>query len=731
MIDGEDWKSKRERIIGLGEHSFQKSYYPQLRLNMDRLHRFHTLLDQISDFLVLINLPNGIISDVNAATGRLLNVPPERLIGSHFIDLGLEHLPDIFQVMCQEVNNKCQANEIIDHNLLIKFQQADHSRSLDLSYRIAILDGQYYGVMVGRDVTERIRNHQKLTELLREKEALLDNALVGLAWVRERKIVSCNRRFEEMFGYQPAAILGQSTRILYQNEDVFSAFGTKSHRALSSGDCFTGTVMLSRADRSDFWCELTGKALDPSNPQAGSIWIFSDVNEHKLSLEKAAFLSHHDALTELPNYQLLADRLQQAISVADQTNHVVALISLDLDRFKTINDSLGYTLANQLLVEIAKRLTDCLHDQGTVSRQGGDEFLLMLPNLPDTDSCVTLLGHLLDCIQKPFLINQQELAISFSLGIAMYPADGCDFATLLNKADMAMYQAKDAGRNTYRFFNQSMNVSASEQLTITFGLRKALELKQFVLFYQPQIETISGVLVGAEALIRWHHPDLGLIPPDKFIPIAEDTGLIIPIGEWVLKEACKEVAKWAKAGVANPVVAVNLSALQFARGDIEAAVSAAIKESGIEPQMLELELTESMMIRNTENVLATVKRLQLMGCKLSIDDFGTGYSSFSYLKRFAVDKLKIDQSFIRDLTSNQDDVVIVQAIIQLAKSLGLKTIAEGIESKQALDLLGLYHCDQVQGYYISKPMPSQQFMSYLIDYNNKAQKPSTSDSWTI
>ena len=490
----------------------------------------------------------------------------------------------------------------------------------------------------------------------------------------------------------------------------------ESYRTFCSGERFSATVMLLRADCSEFWCELTGNALDKNQPQEGSVWIFSDVNQHKESLEKATFLSYHDPLTQLPNHQLLADRLQQAIAGAEHTNNIVALINLDLDRFKTINDSLGYTLGNELLVKIAKRLTDCLLDRGTVSRQGGDEFLILLPNLPDSDSCVTLLGQLLEGMQAPFLINHQEITVSISLGIALSPDDGDDFATLLNKSDIAMYQAKDAGRNTYRFFNQGMNEAASEQLTITFGLHKAIELQQFTLHFQPQIEIATGTLVGAEALIRWHHPELGLIPPDKFIPLAEDTGLIIPMSEWVLKEACKEVAKWAKAGMDNPVVAVNLSALQFTRGDIEATVFAAIDESGISPEMLELELTESIMISDTENVLATVKRLQLMGCKLSIDDFGTGYSSLSYLKRFAVDKLKIDQAFIRELTTSEDDAVIVRAVIQLAKSLGLKTIAEGIETQETLELLRLFHCDEAQGYHISRPIPSEQFMDYLLEY---------------
>jgi EAL domain-containing protein (putative c-di-GMP-specific phosphodiesterase class I) len=284
---------------------------------------------------------------------------------------------------------------------------------------------------------------------------------------------------------------------------------------------------------------------------------------------------------------------------------------------------------------------------------------------------------------------------------------------------MAMYRAKDAGRNTYRFFNEEMNSEAIDQITLHAGLRRALEEKQFVLHYQPQIDMGSGALIGAEALIRWEHPELGMIPPGRFIPIAEETGLIIEIGDWVLHEACREAARWRRAGMFEPVVAVNLSALQFKRGNIESSVLHALQESGIEPDMLELELTESILIQDTENVLATVQRLKLMGVKLSIDDFGTGYSSLSYLKRFKVDKLKIDQSFVRDLANNADDAAIVRAVIQMARSLGLQTIAEGVENERALELLRLYHCDEAQGYFISRPIPASVFMSYLGNYLDK------------
>ena len=347
-----------------------------------------------------------------------------------------------------------------------------------------------------------------------------------------------------------------------------------------------------------------------------------------------------------------------------------------------------------------------------MSRQGGDEFLLLLTNVSEPDAIATFTRELMVRLNEPFQIAEQELTTSVSIGAAIYPEDGADYGTLLKKADMAMYRAKESGRNTYRFFNEEMNDEAVAQVTLFSGLRRALDTGQFVLHYQPQIEIASGRLFGAEALIRWNHPDLGLVYPGRFIPVAEETGLIVEIGDWVLQEACREAAKWEAAGMREMVVAVNLSALQFKRGDVEKSVARTLEMTGLDPALLELELTESILIQDTENVLAAVKRLKLMGIKLSIDDFGTGYSSLSYLKRFDADKLKIDQSFIRDLAVDAEDAAIVRAIVQMAHSLGLRTIAEGVETKEAQDLLRLYRCDEAQGYYYARPLPAAEFLMF-------------------
>ena len=710
-----DWEAKRAGIVGLGERSFHKSYYPQLRQNVERLERFHTLLDQTTDFVILVALPDGTVTDANAALGRLLGEPAANLIGRPFAELGLGDAQDVLDVLRREMSECLAGNSMPGHSAVVEFSPpgcADESLWLDFSYRVAVVDGRPFGVMVGRDITEQRRNHQMVTALLAEKEALLENALVGIIMVRQSQIVSCNRRFAAIFGYSSAALPGQSTRVLFGTEDAFAAFGEEAYRSLSSGESYTATLMVAHADGSSFWCELTGSAVDPRYPRESSIWIFTDVTERKLAEERASYLSYHDALTGLPNQLLMQDRLQQAIAFSNRMGTKVALMVLDIDRFKAVNDFLGHDAGNRMLVAVAQRLRGNLRGTDTVCRQGGDEYLLLLTNLAEPDAVVTFLGELQESFREPFRIDNAEMVMSVSVGVTMYPEDGADFGTLLRKADTAMYRAKDAGRNSYRFFNEEMNDAVIEQVTLHAGLRRGLEAVQFALYYQPQIEISSGRMVGAEALIRWNHPDLGLVSPARFIPVAEETGLIVEIGDWVIREACREAARWMALGFSEPRVAVNLSALQFKRGDIEKSVAAAIEASGIEPHMLELELTESILIGDTENVLATVKRLKIMGVRLSIDDFGTGYSSLSYLKRFEVDKLKIDQSFIRDLATDPEDAAIVRAIIQMARSLGLRTVAEGVETQDVLDHLRLFHCDEAQGYFHARPMPADDFVAF-------------------
>lgn len=553
----------------------------------------------------------------------------------------------------------------------------------------------------------------ELEQRVAEQDALLQNALVGISMVRERKIVTCNRRFAEMFGYETGELVGRSTNEFYYDDSEFASVGQAAYSKFSEGQSYSHTLKMQRRDGSSVWAEVAGRVVDAKKPQDGSIWVFTDVTERKEAEQKINFIAYHDALTALPNWQLAQDRFQQAVAYAERTEAKVAVLCLDLDNFKTVNDSLGHAVGDALIKQVAIRLTECVRDTDTVSRQGGDEFIIVLPNLPDAEATAPILIKLMERLREPYDIEGHELTTSVSVGVAIFPDDGVDSDTLRKKADMAMYKAKSAGRNAYHYFDEQMNIDAVEQLRIRNGLRRALDRQELVLHYQPQIDLRSGAVDGVEALIRWKHPELGMISPARFIPIAEESGLIVPIGQWVLHEACRQAAVWHTTGGAKISVAVNLSALQFKRDDLEQSVIDALRESGIDPALLELELTESILISDTQSVLATVKRLKALGVQLSIDDFGTGYSSLSYLKRFEVDRLKIDQSFVRDLATDREDAAIVHAIIQMASSLGLTTIAEGVEDAAALARLRDYGCHMAQGYFFARPMPADELVAFL------------------
>lgn len=434
--------------------------------------------------------------------------------------------------------------------------------------------------------------------------------------------------------------------------------------------------------------------------------------EHEAAEKQLEFLAHHDMLTGLPNRLLLRDRFEQATAQADRDHAGVAVLFLDLDNFKQVNDTLGHDCGDQLLVSVVERLRGSLRDTDTISRQGGDEFIVLLPHLRDVGIISGIAQNIIEMFSSPFEIENYSINASFSIGICLYPDDGREFGTLLKKADTALYQAKDSGRDTYRFYSENMSIDVQEQLNLQGQLRNAVRNREFLLHYQPQIDVDSGRIVGAEALVRWQHPDMGLVPPGKFIPLAERSGLIVPMGEWVLNEACRQAQSWRENG--RPLlVAVNLSALQFKRGNLLETVAGALKQSGLPPDHLELELTESILLQDVDVVIGTLHSLKEMGVKLSIDDFGTGYSSLSYLKRLAVDKLKIDQSFVRDLTEDSDSAAIVRAIIQLGHTLQLSVIAEGVENDAQLAFLRSYGCNEVQGYFFSRPVPAAEFVDLL------------------
>jgi diguanylate cyclase (GGDEF)-like protein/PAS domain S-box-containing protein len=438
-------------------------------------------------------------------------------------------------------------------------------------------------------------------------------------------------------------------------------------------------------------------------------------SQRAIAEEKLAFLAHHDTLTGLPNRLLLRDRFDIAVAQADRDRAKVALLFLDLDNFKQINDSLGHGMGDQLLVALAQRLRGCIRESDTISRQGGDEFIILMGGLSEVDVVARVAQQLLDATAEPFELAGNTLITSVSIGISFYPDDAGDFDSLSKNADGALYHAKDSGRNAYSFFAAGMNVDALASMQLQSSLRKALKNEEFLLHYQPQLDIASGRIIGVEALVRWQPPGGALVPPGSFIPVAEQSGLIIALGEWVLIEACRQAAAWQAAGLPPIVVAVNLSALQFRRGNILDTVTAALARSGLPPRYLELELTESILLQDVDAAMKTLHSLKELGVQLSIDDFGTGYSSLSYLKRLAVDKLKIDQSFVRDLATDADDAAIVRAIVQLGHTLQLTVIAEGVETDRQLAFLSQYGCDEAQGYLFSRPLAAAAVEPLLRD----------------
>jgi diguanylate cyclase (GGDEF)-like protein/PAS domain S-box-containing protein len=440
----------------------------------------------------------------------------------------------------------------------------------------------------------------------------------------------------------------------------------------------------------------------------GSVIVFRDVSTAKALAEEVQHAAEHDSLTGLPNRLLLNDRLGQAIALARRNKTLVAVIFLDLDGFKHINDSLGHLIGDKLLQSLAKRLQMQIRTPDTVSRQGGDEFVVLLQEVQKPEDAAITARRVLQAVSEVHAIGRHDLYVTASIGVSLYPDDGLDAETLLKNADTAMYQAKENGRQCYKFFTPAMNTRAVERQTIEEDLRHALEQKQFSLDYQPKIDIKTGAINGVEALLRWTHPKRGRVPPLSFIRIAEDSGLILPIGAWVMREACAQAKAWADQGLPPAIMAVNVSAVQFMNENFLQSIFAALDDTGLAPGFLELELTESALMQQPKLAASILKNLRDKGVVVSVDDFGTGYSSMSYLKKLPLDTLKIDQSFVHNLSKNSDDAAITISIINLGQSLNLRVIAEGVETAEDLAFLDAHDCDEAQGFYLSPPVSAEQ-----------------------
>jgi diguanylate cyclase (GGDEF)-like protein/PAS domain S-box-containing protein len=452
---------------------------------------------------------------------------------------------------------------------------------------------------------------------------------------------------------------------------------------------------------------------DREGQATGVVIVFRDVSSGQTMALQMAHSAHHDFLTGLPNRKLLNDRVGQAILSATRSMKKVAVLFLDLDGFKYINDSLGHSIGDRVLQSVAKRLVDSVRGSDTVSRQGGDEFVVLLSEVELSEGVAITARRLLQVGAEPHSIDHHDLYVTTCIGVSIYPDDGLDVETLIKNADTAMYQAKENGRQTYQFFKAAMNVRAVERQSIEGSLRRALERQEFAVHYQPKINLRTGEISGAEALMRWTHPTRGLVSPAQFIPVAEDCGLILPIGNWVLREACKQTRTWVEAGLPLGTMGVNISAVEFRNENFLEGVFAILKDTGLNPNLLELELTESVLMKRPESTASVLQALRAKGVQVAVDDFGTGYSSLSYLQKFSIDALKIDQSFVRRITTAPAETTIVTAVISMARSLKLRVVAEGVETLKELEFLQAHQCDEAQGYYFSRPVPPEQFAKLL------------------
>jgi diguanylate cyclase (GGDEF)-like protein/PAS domain S-box-containing protein len=579
-----------------------------------------------------------------------------------------------------------------------------------------------YFIAIKHDITERKKSDEALLFKTALLEAQAETTIDGILAVDETDhIVLANKRFGLHFEIPDELLATRNDRVVFKHvvdkvEDA-DAFVDRvqylyAHREERSRD----EVRLKNGNIFD---RYSAPLVDSIGQYRGRIWYFRDITDRKVAEHRVQYLAYYDDLTGLPNRTLLQDRLAKAAADARRQKHKVALLFLDLDGFKDINDSLGHSVGDFLLQGVAERLKKWGREQDTIARLGGDEFLVMLTHVRDVPDAAVAAERIMDVINGAFVIQGRSLHVSCSIGVSIFPEHGADGETLIKNADAAMYSAKQSGRNNFRFFTEDLNTQAVERVTLENSLRSALAMAELFLMYQPQVDVATGRVAGLEALLRWQHPELGLVPPDKFIRIAENSGLILPIGEWVLRTACSQVRKWQEDDFPGVTVAVNVSAIQFRQEGFCELVRKVLQETGLAPQFLELELTESLLLTNAELMLSVVQELRDIGVTLAIDDFGTGYSNFSYLKRFRISKLKIDRSLIREIAVNPDDAAITTAIISMAKSLHLKVIAEGVEDKAQVSFLREHQCDEIQGYYFSKPLAVDKVADRLRSSNLK------------
>jgi len=606
-------------------------------------------------------------------------------------------------------------------------------RRFEMEYRIIRADGEVRWVWergVGiynatgtldalegyvQDVTARKEADQALLEAERRYRSIFENAIEGVFQsTPDGGYIAVNPALARIYGYKSPEDLIVSLRDIKHQLYVEPERRTEFMKMMEQfGSVSNFESRVYRRDGEIIWISENARAV---HDDAGTLMFYEGtveaITERKLYEAEIRHQATHDALTGLPNRTMLHNHLQRAVQNSRQKGSLTAVVFVDLDQFKFINDSLGHQVGDELLKTVAQRLVSCVRETDMVARQGGDEFVLVLQNQPDESNITEVLQRILTAVARPWVVGDREFHITCSIGVSRCPTDGRDVETLLKNADSAMYKAKELGRNNFQYFAGWMDAQVSNRLEMLVSLRRALDRDEFKLYYQPKISLASGRIIGAEALIRWISPEQGMVPPDRFIPFAEEAGLIVPIGEWVLRTACAQNKLWQDAGLVPIPVAVNLSPRQLDQ-NLPEFVRQVLVESGLAAAWLELEITENVVMRDAEKTVATLNALKRLGLQVSVDDFGTGYSSLSYLRRFPVDALKIDKSFVRDIARDTDSAAIVKAVISLGHILNLRVIAEGVEDQEQYNFLLENGCDEVQGYLLGKPMPVDDFTRRL------------------
>ena len=676
----------------------------------ERISRQAQILDQINDSVITMDLA-GFITQWNKGAERLFGYTEKEAVGNNILFLYADEdgdadpqLHDTFLEQGgreMEVRRRRKSGEVFWASLSLSLiRDADGEPSGLIGYLTDI---------TGRiEAAERQRLNTRMFEHSQEGIYITDNA---------EQIISVNPAFCRITGYTATEVIGQTPR-MFDSDRHDETFYQLRNEAIKARGSWHGEVWERRKNGEIYpkWCSISA-VKNEQNKTSHYFSIFSDITDRKRSEERINYLAFYDSLTGLPNRTLIHRLIDQALIEAERTQQQGALLFIDLNRFKPINDTLGHDVGDRLLQQVGQRFRNALRNADVVARMGGDEFVAALFNISRREHAGYVAQKLLDALREPILLDGHELRVGASIGISVYPEDGLDTATLLRYADVAMYRAKQSPQESYAYFSAEMNQLAVGRLAMEAGLRRALEKGELLLHYQPKVDIASGLIIGAEALVRWNHPERGMVPPGDFIPIAEETGLIVSIGEWVLEEACSQARSWEQRGFPPVKLAVNISARQIT-AKLPGSIAALLSRHRLTPAWLELELTESMLMNNTENVISMMDELHTMGISLSLDDFGTGFSSLSYLKRFPIDTLKIDRSFITGTPDGADDCAIAGAIAGMAKQLRLKVIAEGVENAAQLSFLKGLGCDEIQGYYFSRPLPAEGLMA-MINSNSR------------